>query len=490
MKNIKNFIILFSIIGASFSSCTDLETEEFDSIISETETGDFTGDPAELLASAYGLMHFSVTHHEFAFSFNEHSSDELIAPTRGTDWDDAGKWRALHQHTWDADHPHNLPTWNNLNQGSFTCNQVLAVNPTPQQAAEARFLRAFYMFNIMDLWGVVPFREVNDGPEIDPTVFTREEAFNFIIDDLEAALPNLPVSGPSANNIYANRAAANALLAKLYLNKAVYLSENPAGPYNFEVADMNKVVEYAEAVAEDGYSLSDDYFKIFSGSADQEVIWASNDGPVENRWRMTLHYDNNPDGWNGFATLSEFYDKFEETDSRRGGSGTSGLGQGFLIGQQYNEQGQEIINSRNNQPLSFTREVPLNGAASDQGIRVIKYHPDSALHYVMLRYADVLLMKAEAIFRGATGGDALAIVNELRTNRGASTLASLSEEAILDERGRELYWEGWRRMDQIRFGTFNDAWHEKEVTDPHTVILPIPRQAIDTNPNFVQNPGY
>ena len=99
-------------------------------------------------------------------------------------------------------------------------------------------------------------------------------------------------------------------------------------------------------------------------------------------------------------------------------------------------------------------------------------------------------MKAEALLRNGQTGEALAMVNELRAVRGASPLASLDEAAMLDERGRELYWEGIRRVDQIRFGTFTDTWAEKTVTDPFRIVYPIPQQALDSNPNLVQNPGY
>jgi hypothetical protein len=94
------------------------------------------------------------------------------------------------------------------------------------------------------------------------------------------------------------------------------------------------------------------------------------------------------------------------------------------------------------------------------------------------------------MLRSGDAAGALAMVNELRAKRGASPLAVLDEATMLDERGRELYWEGIRRVDQIRFGTFTSTWEEKETTDPYRVLFPIPQQALDSNPNLVQNPGY
>ena len=215
---------------------------------------------------------------------------------------------------------------------------------------------------------------------------------------------------------------------------------------------------------------------------------------------MTLHYDQNPSGWNGFTTLAEFYNSFEDGDERKGiaptpdGTNFSGLGRGFLAGDQVNDNGDPVLNSRQgNVQLSFSSDVKIAGAKTDEGIRVIKYHPSDAGNYILLRYADVWLMKAEAVMRGGTnpgGTSALDMVNTLRTARGASSLASLDEATMLAERGRELYWEGIRRTDQVRFGTFTSTWHDKDNTEDHRVLFPIPQQALDSNPNLSQNTGY
>jgi hypothetical protein len=82
-------------------------------------------------------------------------------------------------------------------------------------------------------------------------------------------------------------------------------------------------------------------------------------------------------------------------------------------------------------------------------------------------------------------------INALRAIRGAAPLGSVTLQDVLDERGRELYWEGLRRIDLIRFGKFNDSWPEKgDNTDAYRVLYSIPQLAIDTNPNLTQNPGY
>lgn len=494
-NKLTKFFLFFGVLGMGLAACTDLEVDEIDSVVREDEGGEyFNDDPDGLLASAYTDLG-AFTDQANIYSLTTHTSDEMIPPTRGVDWGDNGVWRTLHAHSWDPTHAFVLNSWNQLNGRAFKCAQILASeNPSAQTIAEAKFLRAFYTWHIMDFYGQVPVRGVNEGPEVNPKVFTRAEAFDLVVTDLEEALADLPEIGPASTNPAASKAAANAMLARLYLNKAVYTG-TPEGPYTFEAADMEKVVGYCDAVTASGYSLESEFFTNFSSDASSEIIFTSAEGSPQNRWNMTLHYDMNPSGWNGFTTLADFYDTFTEEDQRIGnypapdGSEFSGIGRGFLIGQQFNDAGDAMDDSRSNQPLQFTRDVPLAGAGTAQGIRVIKYHPANAGQYILLRYADVVLMKAEAIMRGASG-DALGEVNALRAARGASALSAIDEASMLDERGREMYWEGTRRTDQVRFGDFASKWSEKDNTETFRVLFPVPQQALDSNPNLQQNAGY
>lgn len=502
--------ILTAFLSASlvFSACTNLETDEIASEVVDTSGGAFKGDGPKLLQGLYDDMG-AFTDQANLYALLEQPTDEMIPPTRGVDWGDNGVWRTLHQHTWDATHQHVLDTWNQLNQRSFKANQVLASSDpaaNAQQKAEAKFLRAFMMTYIMDLYGQVPFREVTEGVDVNPKVYTRSEAFDFIIKDLTEALPDLPVKGPGKGdgatavdrNGHATKAAANFLLARLYLNKAVYKADNASGPYTFDAGDMTKVVGYVDAITADGYSLEPDYYDNFGLNASKELIFTSPSGSAQNRIYMTLHYDQNPSGWNGFATVADFYNSFEDGDIRKGTQSPKAVGQpfhgitrGFLVGQQYKDNGEILNDSRSQKPLVFTPDVPLSGAATEKGIRVIKYHPGDQGPYIYFRYGDAYLMKAEAIMRGGSAGvSALSMVNDLRAIRGTSALGAMNEDAMLAERGRELYWEGVRRTDQIRFGTFSNTWSEKSNTEPYRVLFPIPQQAIDSNPNLKQNDGY
>ncbi|MEO1548745.1 MAG: RagB/SusD family nutrient uptake outer membrane protein [Bacteroidota bacterium] len=151
--------------------------------------------------------------------------------------------------------------------------------------------------------------------------------------------------------------------------------------------------------------------------------------------------------------------------------------------------------------MSFSREfVDGDGApnlinnSEVTGIRVLKYNPrfgGFTNHSIQFRYADALLMKAEAQMR--SGGDPTALVNELRTVRGVAPLGSVTEADLLEERGRELFVEGWRRNDMIRFGQYLRQWEFKgdtETGNDARLLFPIPLPQLLANPNLQQNPGY
>ena len=511
----KKILINTIAIVALVSGCTKLE-EKLGSQQPTTGGGGGGISPASLLSSAYNGMRSPYQDQSRVWAAQQHTSDETIGPTRAGDWDDNGVWRVLHTHQWDATHGFLSDTYRELGQVVFTGTDILRFSPSPQQAAEARFLRAMANFSLLDGWDQVPYRENTADPNEVPKVRKGSEALDYIIAEITAALPNLP-NGPAK---IANKDGARALLMKCYLNKGVYA--NRAAP-TFAAADMNQVITLADQIITSAraYSLGSNFFDNFAPGNETiatENIWTaeniggSSSGNVRSRWFCGLHYNQNPSGWNGFTTLSDFYDKFEAADKRRGGNPypgmTFGILPGFLIGQQTNGAGVNL-KDRTGAPLSFTKEVRLIEIGSNlevTGIRVMKYPIDYSSgdnannDYVYFRLADVLLMKAEAILRGGTGtaagpygSTALAIVNSIRTHasRSASALGAVSLDNLLDERGRELYWEGWRRNDLIRFGKFLNAWQEKAAdAGTSTLIFPIPARELAANPNLVQNPGY
>jgi len=505
----KSKILTSLVLGSAlvFAGCTDLEVVETDSIVTAPE-GDFQGvDAKGNLTSAYNALALQNTQ-ENLYALSEATTDELFIPTRGTDWGDNGVWRDLAKHTWNSSHQFNLNTWNFLNSTVYGTNQLLhpATTKTPLQEAEAKFIRAYFMFWILDLWRQVPIRQADEGPEVNPTILSAQEAVDFIISDLEAALPVLPAtkSGEIENQDVASKASARMLLAKLYLNKHIYLGATVNN------ADMDKVIGYVTEIEADGYKLQNGFFQIFSPSADSETILYSN-GKYDSRIWGSLHYnqgretDNKNGGWNGFVTPAEFYAKFEgptdenleggPQEERRGYVPGEKLGIGFLIGTQGGPGGP--VKARSGQNLVFTKNVTsLTGQPDYSGIRLLKYHPtinmpgSNANHLMIFRYADALLMKAEALLRKGSTAEALTLVNSLRTIRQATPLGSLSEDDVLDERGRELYIEGWRRNDMVRFGKFAAQFVFVEDASPDRNVFPIPDVALGSNPNLKQNAGY
>lgn len=494
IKNIMSAVVVISM--TALTSCTNLVSKEEDSIVKNSETGFTAGDPTALLASAYKDLG-AYQYHGNIFGLGEVPTAEMLCPTRGVDWSDNGVWRQLEQHTWGTTQRFIVNVWNMLNENVYKLTVILASNPTPAQKAEAQFLRAFHMFGVMDFYGQVPFREVTQGINDLPKVMSRSEAFDYIVKDLTEALPGLRTEGPGTapKNGFANKAAANFLLAKLYLNKAVYKAAAPAGPYTFDKADMEQVIAYSDAITADGYSLDPDYFSAFSNKSEFETIFVSTEGTPRNQWFMSMHYNQNPAGYNGFATLASFYDKFEAGDIRKGRPGKmdgtiySGAGVGFFIGPQYDDNGKPIIDTRTRKSLVFTREVPLFGAATNQGIRALKYHPANFGQYMFMRYGEVVVMKAEAQFRSRNTASALVTLNNLRAVRKESLLSSLSNDELFDEIGRETYWEGGKRTVEVRFGKFTSGEGVTNKAD-YTVLYPIPSVALVTNSNLKQNPGY
>ena len=487
---------LVAVLGLFVTSCTDLELENDDFVELENTGGVLVpGDPDAIVDGIYADMGVFGDQANF-YSLFQHTSDEMIPPTRGVDWGDNGVWRTLHQHTWDPTHQQVNNAYNTTNRFVFRTVEALAASGLSDETrAQAEFLQGYFLWHVLDLFGSVPFREFDEGVDVLPRVLSRTEAFNRAVDLVTGSIDNLPSQGPGDNE-RATKAAAYLLLTRMHLNAAVYNADNPAGPYEFSNDNLQEVVRYADLLEEEGYSLVDDYFSIWEAGANSEEILVTTRNNGSNRWNMTLHYSQNPSGWNGFTTLAEFYDTFDEEDDRIGmeatpdGSEFSAIGTGFLIGQQFTDDGEILNDSRTNRPLQFTREVPLNRAPTAAGIRVIKYHPARSDSYVILRYGEAVLNKAEAMLRMGNTQEALDLINELRAARGASEYSSIDLDELLAERGRETYWEALRRIDQIRFGTFNNTWDEKTVTEDFRVLFPIPQQALSTNPNLTQNPGY
>lgn len=543
-KTMTNFmkVMLSSLsVAVLVISCTNLEIDQTDSLFEDPNDASFQGvaDPASFVDDIYNALRGQIGNQADFFALSEVTTDAALVPTRGSDWGDNGIWRQLHQHNWRASHQFIEATWNQWNNTHFRAAQVLSdlTQANTEIKANASFLRALGVFFVLDNFGQVPIRDVTATPFVDPSVLTGQDAVDLIISDLNDAIAGLPAVGPGSGvgdsgspNARASKAAARYLLAKVLLNKHIYVGGEPA------TADMNQVVSLVNEIEAEGYGLVDGYFDIFRNTLDNETIWFLPTS-VENRIWNGLHYNQGVEisggGWNGFATLAEYYDMFEGDpnvntpgsgqEERRGYVPTGGvpagsfvgssdsnndgiadgsnIGFGFLVGQQYSLTGSPL-NDRAGKPLTFKRNFVNNNGESSllnndetTGIRVQKYNArygGYVQHEIFFRFADAYLMKAEAMFRA--GQDPTAMINALRTLRDATPFPSaVTAQDILDERGRELYAELWRRNDMIRFGQYTRDWELKDpaaVGDTNKNLFPIPANQLILNPNLVQNPGY
>jgi hypothetical protein len=507
-------LMLATSLTFALGSCTKLE-EKLGGEINPSESAG-SANVAALLTGTYNSFRGMFQDQGNLIALGEMSTDAMIGPTRGGDWDDNGAWRVLHTHRFDGDNAHVKDVWAGLGGVNYAATDLLRFSPTPQQAAEARFLRALAQYFILDLYDQVPYREPGESAVLPAKVRKGTEELTYLITELTAIIPDLP----TGNVTKANKDAAKVLLMKCYLNKGVYASRTAP---TFDAADMQKVVTLADEVMAGPYAFATNYFDNFAPNNDaigkenifvQENIGGISSGGIRSRWHMTMHYNQQPSGWNGFTSLSDFYNKFEASDVRRGvaysytspvngnTNPANAVNVGFLVGQQYNMVTGAALKDRTGAPLAFTPEVKIIEKGTNlevTGIRCYKFPIDFQFDdngnvnndCPIFRLGDVMLMKAEALLRSNNADAGLTIVNALRANRGATALGSLTLDNMLDERGREMYFETWRRQDLIRFGKFLDPMQEKsEVSDPKYLLFPIPNGQLAANPNLVANPGY
>ena len=316
MLIIKRFLYI-TICAVLFGACS-LDEKLDDSLVRDEavlEPG--VVDPETALEPIYNSLARAIINQDQVTALNELSTDEMIPPVRGTDWYDFGMWTTLYTHKWDASHQQLFESWNSLHQSVTRANQAILAT-TGARKAQARFMRSYLIYNLIDLFGQVPFRDENDTDFLaPPPVKSRAEATAYIIGELEAMLPDLPVDDYGRPT----QAAARALLAKIYINKFIFTGQASADP-----ADMDKVISYVNAIEAEGFMLAagNEYFTSNFGvnnnvrATSPEIIWAfpnkagvnrSDGAGFGARLYATMHYNSNPSGWNGYATTPTFFNR-------------------------------------------------------------------------------------------------------------------------------------------------------------------------------------
>ncbi len=508
MKLRKLFISAAAFTMLFTTACTDLEPEIYTDVLKDdyyTTSEQFS----TLIANAYSQLagEYGYVYREGYWSMQEYTSDEVVIPTRGTDWYDNGVPIAMHKHTWEENTRDINNGWSFAYGGVAKCNSVLdniveikGEDPSQYDAvtlagiAETKTLRAFYHLLAMDLYGNVAIDD-NDG-EVKQS--TRKEVFEWIEKEL---LDNLDALDREVRYGSMTRPVAHMLLAKLYLNAEVYTGE---ARWEDCAAQCDSIINGGY-----GYALNPDYFTTFkvANTGNMEIIFPIVFDAVYAKGNMfhliTLHYTQQQvygfrtETWNGPCTLESFYNKYDDADKRKAQWFVGPIQKDGVTLKYSNAtlvDADAII-----VPQVTTIQDPT-AANTFEGARFIKFELEEGIEhhansdFPIYRYADVLLMKAECLMRlngGTATDEALALANEVHQRAGmpAYTAATLTLDELLDERGRELAWEGHRRPDLIRFDKFaNGTWEFKEQGSKNREIFPIPQWVLDANPGvYTQN---
>ena len=495
------------------NSCTNLDEALFDTVTSDNFLRTEEEFIAALGAAYTGL--YALGNHGSYFSVQECSSDETMIPTRGGDWGDGGQWINAHFHQLKPTDPNVNNAWNFLYGGVNTCNRLIAQFTTLKESgsvdgaladkfiSELRVLRAMYYFWIMDTFGNAPLVTRFDVPEgFLPATAPRADIFKFVTDELTDAVPLLDKKNDGTTYARMNYYAGKALEAKVYLNAKVYTG---TAKWNECIAACNEVINSNLFALESTYRNN----FITNNSSSKEFIFAVPFDEVFaqgfNLHQMTLHYGSQAtynlkeQPWNGWFSLQDFYEMHDDADARKNN---------FIRGPQFASDGVTPIIDAGAEPndpdgpqVNFTPEIneAFPNALRQAGVRIGKYEFKSGAtanlsnDMPLFRYADVLLMKAEALYRlDPSSAEALTLVNTVR-NRSYEPdqpLAALTDADLLAERGREMFYEGVRRQDEIRFGVYGNPTEFMPGSAACKELWPIPLPQINVNPNLQQNPCY
>ena len=483
------------------------------------------------------------------YDYNTLTTDEAMIPIRGGDWYDGGLWNAMYQHRWTADDQSLYDTWKYIYKVIVLANKsldiissksgLLSAAQQQEYRAEVRAIRAMFYYYAMDMFGRVPLVLSTDEQRYSSQFqgqTDRSSVFHFVFQELQQVLPSLPDQHSNKEGNYYGRITqpvVNFLLAKLALNVEIYMYDDwtrgyanrPKGSdihFSVPAADASShggakelnawetCIYYCDKLAEEGYVLeSDDAFNFSThNETSKENIFTI---PMDkNIYTNQFHYlfrsyhytHGGALGWgseNGTcATISTMkanhYGEADE-DAR--------CKMNFVAGV-VKVDGHELLMDNGKpleyQPFEVAQNLTNSKFIKTAGARMAKYEVDRTSYMdgklqsndiVLFRYADALLMKAEAKVRNGENGDEE--LNRIRARVGMPYRKATLDN-ILEERLLELVWEGWRRQDLIRFGKFTGAYDLRTPlqgeSSGYTTVFPIPQKCIDLNSELVQNKGY
>jgi hypothetical protein len=502
----KKLIYIIGIISLVGFACTDLTEDLYDSIPKDVYPEN-EAQVASLSANAYAGFKPLIDDEGWWFLAQEISSDELCGPTRDADWYDGGKWVNIHKHDWSNDDEAVNRMWDKLTDGVVKANSTLEfMRALPEseiidkKIAEVETVRAFFYYLLIDNFGDVPYITSIENAPKNPFKLKREDIYDSLITSLES---NASLLKAIDKKYLATRYLAYSLLAKLYLNAEVY-----TGTGQWEKADA-----YIDSVLAGPYSLAVDVSSPFitKNENSSEIIFSIPfDEDTYQGFRLhmrTLHYQHNltfnmPVGpWNGFAVTPNHFSTYENGDLRKEAY--------FIYGPQFDYNGNVIVESITHQALNIDPLLPALYMTADNytaeqirtsGARIGKYEikmgakENLSNDFPLFRITDFYLMKAETQIRIGAAGDGDSWINEIRDRANVGPWTGATLDQLLAERGRELFCEGHRRQDLIRFGKFTNIWWAKGddqggiAGDPSVLTFPIPKYATDANPNLLLDP--
>ncbi|MCR5453818.1 MAG: RagB/SusD family nutrient uptake outer membrane protein [Bacteroidales bacterium] len=527
--------------STSIPACTELEDTNYHAIVGDGfQPTD--ADLAALLASAYIPWRQTFLQWNGVARSQMLTADEDVIPARPNGWVDGGIYKRLHQHEWTSDEDIVVQGWNRTYVGINACNRVLyqienGIDLGEQHDAivsELKVLRASYYYILVDLFGNVPIITQFDVPDgFLPTQSKRSEVYEFIIKELTENIDNLSETVGGEYYGRFNKWAAYALLAKMYLNAEVF-SDGTHSEWDKCVEACDKIIESGKYGLESKQSLcfitnnENSCESIFALVFDETYVtdWNAFDYhlySLQPANQQTYNFESAP--WGGVCAIPQYVDSFDPDDAR--------LESTFIKGQQFSFSGETLyctLGSYSGQPLAYVNEVPsIDESEEIHGYRWGKFEYATGItnrlsnDFPVFRYADVLLMKAEALLRNGKADDAAALVTDVRrrnfpgneekatvtgqqlqsettykygradnlTEHTTSDVSVIKYGRMLDELGWEFSQEGRRRQDMVRFGAFTTMdWFSHSASDETKNLFPIPNAQLLTNSNLKQNPGY
>ncbi len=547
----KRYLLIFNtlFIGMALTSCLDenpeglvLEEEAYTSA-SEIER-DLVGDLYNYIGGVEPSTGLQGTIRG-VYDWNTVTTDEMIIPVRGADWDDGGFWNRLYNHKWTAADAELESTWNYLYKVIALCNRslyfiekkssILSDSQHLKFQAEVRGLRAMFYFYAMDMFGRIPLVTNYETKVEDVEQSERSEVFRFIVDELQSIEFLLDeVRSNTLGNYYGRftRPVAHFLLAKLALNAEIYSDDDWTNEVHPDGKDIyfdvlgervnawEATLKYCDMLndVQLDYRLESNYesnFLVHNENSVENIFTIPMDNTLYSNYFLyifrSLHYAHGSalgkSGENGpcatISTMKAYGVMDDNPMNRTYGDIDYRFDVNFYADTVYVDS--KYVNDGFGNPLVYhPLEVAedLTGSPYERngGARMAKYEVDKTSYddgklqnndIVLFRYADVLLMCAEAHVRnGESGQEEFDMVR----NRSYARFREATLDNILTERLLELMWEGWRRNDLIRFGRFTEHYDNRvnAVVDNtgYTTVFPIPRDVLDLNPRLTQNPGY